>query len=162
VSALSFLPDLAMSESVHLFLDPGRLLAAYDRTRLIVKSLGRPARMQAGAEGREGSAWGAWVRPLLVSALAAAPLDLGDLWAVTLRYGLYGLLRARDARALEALLGVVSAPAQDGALLGACLLVSTCFRPLKWLYGRSAAHWSLARPLSGACMHGICRRGKHA
>ena len=54
------------------------------------------------------------MRPLLTSALTAAPLDLGDLWAVALRFGLYGLLMTRDAAGVEALLAVVSAPAQDG------------------------------------------------
>lgn len=68
----------------------------------------------AGGEGQE-SAWDAWVRPLLVGALGAAPLDLGDLWAVALRYGLYGLLGARDAAAVQSLLAVVASPAQDGA-----------------------------------------------
>ena len=53
------------------------------------------------------------MRPLLASALAAAPLDLGELWAVALRFGLFGLLRARDPAAQQ-LLGVVSAPVQDG------------------------------------------------
>ena len=57
------------------------------------------------------------MRPLLLSSLAAAPLDLGDLWAVVLRFGLFGLLRARDPAAAR-LLEVVSAPVQDGGPLG--------------------------------------------
>lgn len=53
------------------------------------------------------------MRSLLLSSLVAAPLDLGELWAVALRFGLFGLLRAHDP-AMEQLLDVVSAPVQDG------------------------------------------------
>ena len=47
--------------------------------------------------GAGGAAWGAWARGALAAALAAAPLDLADVWALVLRYGVHGLLHAGNA-----------------------------------------------------------------
>lgn len=54
--------------------------------------------VQRFGAGGGGSAWGAWARRALAGALATAPLDLADVWALVLRYGVHGLLHAGDAR----------------------------------------------------------------
>jgi hypothetical protein len=54
------------------------------------------------------------VRPLLVGALAAAPLEFGDLWAWAVRYVVYSLAVAHDP-SLGLLLEVVSQPLPEGA-----------------------------------------------
>lgn len=60
------------------------------------------------------SAWSEWVRPLLVGALAAAPLEFGDLWAWAVRYAVYSLAEAHDP-SLGLLLEVISQPLPEGA-----------------------------------------------
>ena len=68
------------------------------------------------SEGEGGkSAWSEWVRPLLLGALAAAPLEFGDLWACALRYGVYALAEAKDP-SLGLLLDVISHPLPEGVL----------------------------------------------
>lgn len=53
------------------------------------------------------------MRPLLTGALAAAPLEFGDLWAWALRYGVYSLAEAEDPN-LGLLLEVISQPLPEG------------------------------------------------
>ena len=63
--------------------------------------------------GTGKSAWDAWARDALSGALAAAPLDMADVWALGVRYGVNGLLHAGGP-------GRGSAP-RAGAALGLSL-----------------------------------------
>ena len=60
-----------------------------------------------------GAAWDGWLRPLLTSALDAAPLDLMDAWAAALRYSVAGLATAPAG--MKELLAVITGMAEAGA-----------------------------------------------
>jgi len=53
------------------------------------------------------------VQPLLVGALAAAPLEFGDLWSGALRYPVYSLAKESDPN-LGLLLEVITEPLPEG------------------------------------------------
>ncbi|KAK9818405.1 hypothetical protein WJX72_012161 [[Myrmecia] bisecta] len=90
--------------------DRGRTFAASEVLAGVLASGVLFERAAAGVQG----AWQAWVRPLLLGSLAAAPLDMGALWAVTVRYGVNGLASANN-EGLRALLDVVAEPTAPGA-----------------------------------------------
>ncbi|BDA49513.1 probable proteasome activator complex subunit 4 [Coccomyxa sp. Obi] len=97
------------------------------------------------AGGGGGSAWTEWVRPLLMGALAAAPLEFGDLWAWAVRYGVYSLAEAEDP-SLGLLLEVVSQPLPEGASSSAVM------KRLKYM-GQCLTELT-QRGLVGACSGG--------
>lgn len=71
--------------------------------------------------GTDGSAWDGWARQALAGTLAAAPLDLADVWALVLRYGVHGLLHAGaahdwSARGAGAALGLNPEPSPSAGL----------------------------------------------
>ena len=65
----------------------------------------------------DAPAWDEWLGPLLTSAMAAAPLDLADTWALALRFGLTGLGEAggeSSATGVGHLLRAAAAPTAEG------------------------------------------------
>lgn len=71
----------------------------------------------------DAAPWEEWLGPLLTSAMAAAPLDLADSWALALRFGVNGLGEATGdgaARGLAALLHIIATPTAPGVHTSLC------------------------------------------
>lgn len=71
----------------------------------------------------DATPWEEWLGPLLTSAIAAAPLDLADSWALALRFGVNGLGEATGdgaARGLAELMRIIATPTAPGARTDHC------------------------------------------
>ena len=65
------------------------------------------------ADGNGVTAWESWIKDSIASAIAASPLELADMWGLTVRYAVSGLCDHGSDAALDLLLRSVSeAPAE--------------------------------------------------
>mmetsp|Transcript_1445 Transcript_1445/g.4175 ORF Transcript_1445/g.4175 Transcript_1445/m.4175 type:complete len:1599 (-) Transcript_1445:123-4919(-) len=67
------------------------------------------------------SPWDRWISQALQSSLTSCPLELADMWGLTIRFAVHGLCRSRDAAALDKVLHLLTQASLHGATSGAVI-----------------------------------------